>query len=150
MWRHSDCHDRELEIVAAIDPKRSIRRSAAPPTPRSDMASPPRAEFLCDVPDHKEDVSCLEPYGSNTEEVTGPDIRFMPLQELSPSRGWPSIVARTHVLGHGPGGNSKSQSCELRLNPSLTPEPVFSGHPADERLKFPGNWPSPTSPVLPI
>jgi hypothetical protein len=41
-----------------------------------------------------------------------------------------SAVA-THVLGDGPGRNSKSQSCEFGLNASLTPKPIFGGHPPD-------------------
>jgi hypothetical protein len=35
------------EIVAAIDPNRSIRLTAAPSIPQSDMALLPRAGFLC-------------------------------------------------------------------------------------------------------
>jgi hypothetical protein len=46
-------------------------------------------------------------------------------------------VGRSTYPDEGPGRNAKSQSCEFSLNPSLTPEPVFSGHPADEHLKFP-------------
>jgi hypothetical protein len=102
--------------------------------------------FSIDVPDHKKDAQRLEPDCSNTEEVARPYIRFMPFQELSPFRRWPSIVAPTHVLGDGPGRNAKSQSCEFSLNPLLTPEPIFSGHPPDERLKLLGNWSSPPPP----
>jgi len=102
--------------------------------------------FSIDVPDHKKDVQRLEPDCSNTEEVARPYIRFMPFQELSPSRRWPSIVAPTHVLGDGPGRNPKSQSCKFSLNPLLTPEPIFSGHSRDERLKLLANWPSPPPP----
>jgi hypothetical protein len=106
-------------------------------------------DFSVDVPDHKKDVQCLEPNGSNAEEVACPYIRFMPFQELSPFWGWPSIVA-THVLGDGPGRNAKSQSCEFSLNTSLTPEAIFSGLPPDVRLKFLGNRPSTTPSALPI
>jgi len=52
--------------------------------------------------------------------------------------GRPSIVA-AHVLDDGPGGDSKSRSCEFSLDASLTSEPIFRGHPPDERLKFLGN-----------
>ena len=133
-------------VAAAIDPKRSIRLSAEQSTPPSDMASRRRANFPIDVPDNKKDVQRLEPDCSNTEEVARPYIRFMPFQEFSPSRRWPSIVAPTHVLGDGPGRNPKSQSCKFSLNPLLTPEPIFSGHSADECLKLLGNWPSPPPP----
>jgi hypothetical protein len=119
--------------VAAIDPKRSIRLTAGQSTPPSDIALPRRAKFSIDVPDHKKDAQRLEPDCSNTEEVARPYIRFMPFQELSPFRRWPSIVAPTHVFGDGPGRSPKSQSCEFSLNPLLTPEPIFSGHPPDER-----------------
>ena len=94
------------------------------------------------------DVQRLKPDGPNAEEVASPYIRFMPFQELSLSWGWPSTVA-THVLGDGPGRNSKSQSCEFSLNASLTPKPIFSGHPPDERLKFMGNRLSTTPSALP-
>src|SRR5215472_16295483 len=101
-----------------------------------------------EVPDHKKDVKRLKPDGPNAEEVASPYIRFMSFQELSPSRGGPSMVA-THVLGDGPGRNSKSQSCEFSLNASLTPKPIFSGHPPDERLKLMRNRLSTTPSALP-
>jgi hypothetical protein len=46
MSRHIGCRDREAEIVAAIDPKRSIRLIAERSTPQSDTPSLLRAEFL--------------------------------------------------------------------------------------------------------
>jgi len=105
--------------------------------------------FSVEVPDHKKDVQRLKPDGSSAEEVACPYIRFMPFQELSPSRGRPSIVA-THVLGDGRGRNAKSQSCEFGLNTSLNREPIFRGHPLDERLKFLGNRLSTTPSARPI
>jgi hypothetical protein len=103
-----------------------------------------------DVSDHEKDVQSLEQDCSNAKEVTSPYIRFMPPQELAPSRGWPSIIAAAHVLGDGPGRNLKSQSCEFGLDSFLTPEPVLSSHLPDEGLKVLGNRPSTNPPVLAI
>jgi hypothetical protein len=103
-----------------------------------------------DVSDHEKDVQSLEQDCSHAEEVTSLYIRFMPSQELAPSRGWPSIMAGAHVLGDGPGRNLKSQSCEFGLDSFLTPEPVLSSHLPDEGLKVLGNRPSTNPPVLAI
>ena len=62
--------------------------------------------FSVDVPDHEKDVQSLEQDCWNAKEVTSPYTRFIPSQELAPSRGWPSIKAAAHVLGDGPGRTS--------------------------------------------
>ena len=63
----------------------------------------------------------------------------MPLQELSPTRGWPSTVSRIHILRDCPSGNRKPQSCQFGLDSLLTPQPIFGSHPSDERPKLLGN-----------
>jgi hypothetical protein len=55
--------------------------------------------FSVDVLDHKNDVKDLEQDCSNAKEVASPYIRFMPFQELAPSRGW-SIRFTPFPEGH--------------------------------------------------
>jgi hypothetical protein len=67
-------------------------------------------------------------------------FRVVTLQELPPTWGWASIVARIHVLGDSPGspgspgGHCESQSRQFGLDSFLTPEPL-NRHPPDESLK---------------
>ena len=97
--RHSSYRDRESEIVAAIDPKRSIRPTAGRPLRSRTWRHRHVQTFSVDVPDHKNDVQDLEQDCSNAKEVASPYIRFMPFQELAPSRGW-SIRFTPFSEGH--------------------------------------------------
>jgi hypothetical protein len=73
------------------------------------------------VANNKEDIQSLKKDRLDEEEVAGPNVRVVALQELPPAWGWASIVARIHVLGDGPGGNRKSQSRQFGLDSFLTP-----------------------------
>src|SRR5215831_9514789 len=61
---------------------------------------------VCEA-DDEEDVKRLEQDRRDAEKVASPNVRCMPRQELSPRPGWAPAATRSHIFGHGPGGNLK-------------------------------------------
>ena len=74
--------------------------------------------------DDEEDVERLEKDGRDAEKVTGPNVRCMPRQELSPRPGWALAATHSHIFGHGSGGNLKPQPCQFGLDALLTPKEI--------------------------
>src|SRR6516164_1768129 len=105
--RHSGCRDRESRIAVALDPRRSIPRFAARPSPLWDAASLQRGRSPVREPDDEEDVKRLEQDRRDTEKVASPRVRCMPRQELTPCAGWAPGATPAHIFGDGPGGNLK-------------------------------------------
>src|SRR5215813_4791188 len=99
MWRRNSCRGHERVVVAACDPKRSIRPFAEPPTRRWDLASRARGELAAGVIDHEEHVQRSERDRSDAEEVARPDLRAVLPQERPPSGGRPATMGSSHILG---------------------------------------------------
>ena len=76
MWRHNSCRGHEREIVAACDPKHSIRQSAEPSTRRGGIRRHVHVENLpAGVIDHEEHVQRSERDRLDAEKVARPNLR---------------------------------------------------------------------------
>src|SRR5262245_17097087 len=81
MWCHNNCRGHEREIVAACDPKRSIRLFAEPPTGGGIWRHVHVENLPPGVIDHEEHVQRSERDRSDAEEVARPDLRAVLPQE---------------------------------------------------------------------
>jgi len=86
--RHSSYRDRESESWRPSIPSAAFDQLLGRPLRSRTWRHRHVQTFSVDVPDHKNDVQDLEQDCSNAKEVASPYIRFMPFQELAPSRGW--------------------------------------------------------------
>jgi len=57
--------------------------------------------FAAGVTDHEEGIEGLEPQRLDTEEVTSPGLRSVPLEKGSPAGQWFAVMPNAHVLGNG-------------------------------------------------
>ena len=86
--------------------------------------------------DHERDLEGSEKDRLDAEEITGPDVTGMPLEELPPIRRRAPVIGSAHVLGDGASRDSKSQPGEFGLQSPLTSKGVLRGHASDERSEL--------------
>src|SRR5215813_15497934 len=85
MWHRNSRRGHEREIVAACDPKRSIRPFAEPPTRRWGSRHVHVENLPAGVIDHEEHVQRSERDRSDAEEIARPDLRAVLPQERPPA-----------------------------------------------------------------
>ena len=81
--------------------------------------------FAAGVMDHEEDIESPKEDGLDTEEVTGPDIHSVPLEEGPPTRRRHAVIGAAHVFGDGARRDIEAQPGQLRLDPALTPQRIL-------------------------
>ena len=141
MWHRNSCRAHEHEIVAACDPKHSIRPFAEPPTRRWDSASRARGEL----------AGWRESITKNTYSVLNAIVRTQKKshaqlsepcclrnarQRQDGARRWVRCIYLPTVLAETLNPSPR----QLRLDPPLTPKSVLGGHAADEDPKFHRDW----------
>ncbi len=57
--------------------------------------------------DHEEDIEGSEKDRLDAEEITGPDISSVPLEEFPLARRRSPVIGSAHILGDGPNRDSK-------------------------------------------
>ena len=82
--------------------------------------------FTAGVTDHEEGIEGLEPQRLDTEEVTSPGLRSVPLEKGSPAGRLFAVMLNAHVLGNG-----------SRREPCIPASPAPLGFAADPSRRSP-------------
>lgn len=85
---------------------------------------------------HKKDIEGPGKDRPDAEEITGPDISDVPLEEFPLTWRRSPVIGSAHVLGGGPGRDSKFQPGEFGLQSPLALQGVLRGHAPDKRSEF--------------
>src|SRR6202035_5508737 len=86
------------------------------------MPRPLDAEnFPVGVINNEEHIKRLKEDRPHAEEVAGPNRRRVLLEERAPTRRRLPIPRTMHILSNAPRRDSETKSCQLRLDPPLTP-----------------------------